>query len=336
MRKLAKIVKIDKLEKHPNADTLDVCHVGGWKVVAKSNTHSEGELVVYCEIDSWLPHSIAPFLTKEGKTPRIFNQIEGQVLKSVRLRGIVSQGLLLPLNILNSDYIPVIEDDVSEMLNITKYEPPVSASLAGDLRCAFPGYVPKTDSERIQNLTSELQVWAQNKELFSITEKLDGTSVSFIRNEEDIHVCSRNWSIRPSEQNTYWKMYYKYNIESILQNNSFNIAIQGEVVGSGIQSNEYKLNEARLFVFNVYNIDEKRYLNMPEMETFCQENKLDTVPKIDTKILDESTTIDELLLQATDASLLNKNTLREGLVFKGINNTQLNFKVISNEWLLKH
>lgn len=335
MRKLARIVKLDKVEKHSNADTLDVCYIGGWSVVAKHGLHNTGDYVVYCEIDSWIPHSLAPFLTKEGKEPRVFEDVPGQVLKTVKLRGVVSQGLIIPTRDTLLDDTAIFEgNDVTELLGILKYEPPVPAALGGNARCSFPSIVPKTDAERVQNLCKEFEAWKQEGVQFCVTEKLDGTSVTFIKNEEDIHVCSRNWSLVESD-NTYWHIYRKYNIEKVLAKIPFNCAIQGEIVGPGIQDNIYKLQAPTLYIFNIYNIDIKAYIAYSDMLELCNVCKLNVVPFINITVINQNKTIEELLNYADGRSLINTNVSREGLVYKGISNTRLNFKTISNEWLLK-
>lgn len=335
MRKLARIVKLDKVEKHSNADTLDICYIGGWTVVAKTGLHQTGDLVIYCEIDSWIPHSLAPFLTKEGKEPRVFESVPGQVLKTVKLRGVLSQGLIIPVRDTQLESTAIFEgNDVSELLGILKYEPPVPAALTGNIRCCFPSIVPKTDSERLQNLPEEFEKWKQDNVQFSVTEKLDGTSVTFIKDNDDIHVCSRNWSLYDTD-NTYWQVYRKYDIENVLKKVPFNCAIQGEIVGPGIQENIYKLSSPTLFVFNIYNIDTKNYITHNDMLELCNNCNLTTVPFICITDIKSNNSIDELLCIADGKSAINKNTNREGLVYKCVDNTRVNFKTISNQWLLK-
>jgi RNA ligase (TIGR02306 family) len=95
-RKMARIAKIDQVDVHPNADLLDICTVGGWKCVTQRNQFSVGDLVIYCTIDSWIPNTIAPFLSKDNE-PREYNGVKGERLRTVKLRGTTSQGLLLKL-----------------------------------------------------------------------------------------------------------------------------------------------------------------------------------------------------------------------------------------------
>jgi RNA ligase (TIGR02306 family) len=99
MRKLASIRRISDIQPIPGADEIVVCTVDGWKVVAQKKMRYEiGQLVVFLEIDSWVPHVIAPFLTKNAAIPKVFNGIEGERLRTIRLRGQISQGLLMPLS----------------------------------------------------------------------------------------------------------------------------------------------------------------------------------------------------------------------------------------------
>ena len=100
MRKMARIVKIDAINPIPDADAIEVATVGGWKVVVKKGEYSVGQLAIYCEIDSFIPTTIASFLTKPGHTPKVYEGVEGERLRTVKLRRQLSQGLLLPLEIL--------------------------------------------------------------------------------------------------------------------------------------------------------------------------------------------------------------------------------------------
>ena len=94
-RKLASIREITEIRPIPDADAIECAIVGGgWPVVVKRGDFSPGDLAVYFEIDSWIPHKLAPFLSK-GKKPREYNGVKGERLRSVRLRGALSQGLLL-------------------------------------------------------------------------------------------------------------------------------------------------------------------------------------------------------------------------------------------------
>lgn len=339
MRKMASIRKIDSVKPIPDADAIECATVGGWQVVIKRDEFKLGDLAIYCEIDSWVPNELAPFLSK-GQEPREYNGVLGERLRTVKLRGQVSQGLLLPLGIGVFDVNAELEEgtDVSELLNIQKWEAPIPAQLAGDVEGFFPGYIPKTDQERIQNLSEEFKAWQYdaNKQ-WEITEKLDGSSMTVYFKDGKFGVCSRNWALKETEGNSLWKQARHYNMESVLVNEG-NFAVQGELIGEGIQGNPYKLRGQDFYVYDIYDISEQRYLSPAERKSFVERNGLKHVPVIahnaklhDTLGIDA---IEQILKFAEGKSVLNAGTEREGLVFK--HNGVVSFKAISNRFLLKN
>ena len=334
-RKMAWIVKIDQVDIHPNADLLDICTVGGWKCVTQRNQFSVGDLAVYCTIDSWSPTELAPFLSK-GKEPREYNGVRGERLRTVSLRKTVSQGLLLD-RFVALDKVGEIHEgmDVSDLLNIVKYEPPVPACLAGKARGLFPSFIPKTDQERIQNLTTELSNWVALGLTWELTEKLDGSSMTVYVNADDFGVCSRNLNLYDTEGNTLWQVAHRDNILMAIYDSRRNLAIQGELIGEAIQGNLYKIQGQSFYVFDIYDIDARRYLTPIERRDFCELFELLHVPVLcDDKDLGIGT-VEDLLSWANDKSRLNPNVDREGIVFK-CNEEKVSFKAISNSYLLKH
>ena len=277
-RKMAWIVKIDQVDIHPNADLLDICTVGGWKCVTQRNQFSVGDLAVYCTIDSWIPTELAPFLSK-GKEPREYNGVRGERLRTVSLRKTVSQGLLLD-RFVALDKVGEIHEgmDVSDLLNIVKYEPPVPACLAGKARGLFPSFIPKTDQERIQNLTTELSNWVALGLTWELTEKLDGSSMTVYVNADDFGVCSRNLNLYDTEGNTLWQVAHRDNILMAIYDSRRNLAIQGELIGEAIQGNLYKIQGQSFYVFDIYDIDARRYLTPIERRDFCELFELLHVP----------------------------------------------------------
>lgn len=182
-RKLATIRKVDAVDPIENADSIEVATIGGWKVVVKRGDFTPGDLGLYIEIDSWIPTELAPFLSKD-KEPRVYNGVRGERLRTVRLRQQISQGLLLPVYQDDTGFyirdctgtpIEVEEDqDVTEVLGIQKWERPMSAQLAGICRGSFPRWFPKTNQDRVQNLSRELEFWKDQKLSWEITEKMEG------------------------------------------------------------------------------------------------------------------------------------------------------------------
>lgn len=349
MRKLATVKTIDAIDPIENADAIEVATIGGWKVVVKKGEFSVGDLAVYIEIDSFVPHNLAPFLSK-GKEPREYNSIKGERLRTIRLRGQISQGLLLPLNTAiggipwiknTSNEIVIVRegDDVSDCLGIQKWEAPVPTCLAGSVRGNFPSYIPKTDQERIQNLSKELEQWKTESLTWEVTEKLDGSSMTVYcfqkdaEHDSDSGVCSRNLDLKKDEKNTFWKVAIREQLIEKLQSTGKNLAIQGELIGEGIQGNRYGIRGHEFFLFDVYDITEGRYFTPEQRRNLAKELDIKHVPVyLECSGVDYS--IQELLVEAESKSHFNIDTEQEGLVFK-CNEKELSFKVISNKFLLK-
>lgn len=179
MRKLATIRKISEIKPIEGADKIELVCIDGWQVVTKKGEYQANDLVVYLEVDSWVPNELAPFLTSEGKEPKVYNEVKGERLRTKKLRGELSQGLVLPFEVLSVEHDGSIGigdwkegDDVTELLGIQKWEPTIPIQLSGVAKGNFPSWVPKTDQERIQNLTKEYESYKQ--EVWQVTEKLHG------------------------------------------------------------------------------------------------------------------------------------------------------------------
>lgn len=341
MRKLASIQKILAVDPIPNADSIEVVTVLGWKVVVrKSEGFKKDDVVVYVEIDSLFP-----------KEPQYeFLKNSNYRIKTAKFRGQISQGLVLPitalaekLGITSGDrHIQVLSvvcegDEVTEQLGITKYEPPIPAELAGDVVGPFPGYVHKTHEPRVQSFPGILEELAGTR--CYVTTKIDGMTASFIRRDDEFLVCGHQWAYQDSPNNVYWKMCRKYGIEAILKNAKKNYAIQGEVAGPGIRKNRYGLKELQLFVFNVFDIDRGRHLDYADFVAFCRRYGLQIVPNVANDLV-LNHTVEDLLELAKGQ--YPSGYAREGIVIRPITEQhsqvlsgRASFKVINNDHLLK-
>jgi RNA ligase (TIGR02306 family) len=339
MRKLATIRKIDALRPIPDADAIECAVVGGWTAVVKKGEYAAGDLAVYCEIDSWIPHALAPFLSK-GKEPRVFDGIAGERLRTMKLRGQLSQGLLLPLSTLTMVESELFEGlDVSFPLGIVKYEAPIPAQLAGEVKGMFPGWIQKTDQERVQNLKEELDYWLREQHVWEVTEKLDGSSMTVYLRDGEFGVCSRNLELKPSETNSLWKVAVRNDLELKLRRANRNLALQGELIGEGIQGNPYKQKGQEFFLFDIYNIDTSKYFTPAERRAFVEEHDIKHVPVLafGAELADTLgvNSIDGILRFAEGKSVMGMiGCEREGVVFKS-KAMQCSFKAISNKFLLK-
>lgn len=377
-RKLASVRVISDVSPIEGADKIEKATIDGWTCVAQKGEFKPGDLCVYFEIDSFLPVRPEFEFLRKSCYKKLADGREGFRLKTIKLRGTISQGLALPITILNDVKFcdltfcslrsifgtnPIMENtdkfydlpsglrvwqgmDVTSELGVTKYEPPIPVEMQGKIR-NFPGFLRKTDLERVQN------IWNQIKdvdETFEVTIKLDGMSCTYYYYNGKFGVCSRNVELEENEDNTLWKIAKKYSLEEKMREIGANIALQGEVIGEGIQKNREKLIGQEFYLFDIFDIDNHCYLSPKKrrdtLKTMWRHladhlriKELQHVPIIEKNMkLKEfsyerhSTRLDNLLNFANGPSL--NSPVREGVVFKS-NQSDLRFKVISNEFLLK-
>lgn len=334
-RKLATLEVIKDLQPIPNADNIEVATVRGWKVVVKKGEFEIGSLCVFFEIDSFLPQIPEFEFLRKSCFATLNTGETGFRIRTVKLRKQLSQGLALPLShfFLTSNTL-TIGTDLTNLLGVKKWEHNVSAYLGGDALGNFPSFVPKTNEERIQNL-SELYPLLRQKS-FNVTEKLDGTSFTAFYYNDTFGVCSRNLELKESSSNIYWQIFHQYKIGDFLKSLPFHSAIQGEIVGGKIQGNPYKVPNYRLYVFNLINLDNQKRLDIfsPSNLSLLSNAGLDTVPLLFRDFFLPSS-LDTLIAFSSGHSLVNPNTTREGLVLRNFENSYTSFKVISNNFLLK-
>ena len=361
-RKLASVRKVDKVLPIEGADLIEKASIGGWTVVVKKGDFNEGDLAVYFEIDSFLPNTPEFSFLKDLRT---FNGKEGYRLRTVKLRGTVSQGLLLPLkDFAVLDGIKVEEgNDLTSLLEIVKWEKPVPVQLAGKVKGNFPHFIRKTDEERVQNIPlSELEQY--KNDWFIETIKIDGSSMTvYVISEDDVDidntpiikittgVCSRNLDLKETDGNSFWEANKKYNITEKLKlyfaKHERAIALQGELYGEGIQNNRWNLIGRNFTVFNIWSISEQKYLSpsqcieiLDELNSYGIEGeKLQYVPIVRQGILSEMIEIsyDAFLNRADSFYDTKDGKINEGFVYKRDSRIEpaFSFKAISNEYLLK-
>jgi RNA ligase (TIGR02306 family) len=334
LRKLASIRKISDIQPIEGADMIELVIVDGWKVVVAKNVgHKLGDLVIYCEIDSFLPIREEFEFLRKSSYKKMVDGTEGFRLRSIRLKNQLSQGLVLPISVVEYTNVQFeVGIDVTNLLGITKYEPPIPAELAGKVKGLFPSFLRKTDEERIQNLTLEYEGWKNSDKGFYVTEKLDGSSATFYFKDGVFGVCSRNLELLETEGNTFWKVARQLKLEEWLTSQDVNYSIQGELIGESVQGNPYKIKGQTVGFFNAFNIDTQEYLGLEEFESLISSMGLKSVPILDREFTLPDT-IDELLKYADSKSVLSSNFDREGVVIRSVDR-KISFKVISNKFLL--
>ena len=336
-RKLASIQTILSLSPIAGADAILLAKVLGWELVVKKTEFQVGDRCVYFEIDSVLP--IAQWndhLRKEPNKPLR--------IKTIRLRGQLSQGLAMPMSIIPTGEYEVGQD-VTELVGVTKYEPVVPAHLSGMAKGNFPAFLHKTDETRLQSEPRVLDEAISKGLVLVGTLKMDGTSFTAYRRDAEFGVCSRNLDLKETEDNAHWRMARKLKLEEILRSEHRNLSIQGEIVGPSIQANRLGLSESKLYLFNLFDIDTGKYLSHTELSAFAEKHGLKVVPtvyRLDFGGVVGPRDVNHLLNIANNLNYDN-GTPAEGIVWRSMCEThsdvlkgRLSFKTISNRYLEKY
>lgn len=365
-RKLVTIRKVLEIDSIPKADRIEVATVDGWEVVTKKGEFSVGDYCLYFEIDSFLDPKDArfAFLAKNGL--KKFEGKEGIRLRTIKLRKQVSQGLILPLDQFpevvasvkenyNNDFEYVVDEriDFAELLNVIKYDIPEVAK-NGNAAGLMPSYIPKTDEERCQNLFAKYSRKYENV-TFVPSLKLDGSSITifyvnkpdyFIEHDEtvadEVNVASRKLVVKYDPETLFWKGAEAENIPEKLRDwgrkNNRQVALQGELVGPGVQKNRENFNTYKVFAFRVWDIDKQEFFDDKSFKQFCEELGISTTVQYEPiKVFEVFKTVKELLAYADGESI--NQPIREGVVFKSqelVNGQLISFKAISNKFLLKN
>jgi RNA ligase (TIGR02306 family) len=271
--KLASIEIIKNIKDHPNADSLQISEILGWQTIIKKGIHKEGDKVVFITIDTIVPRYTWSAFLEDSKNPNKPIRI-----KNIKLRGEFSSGLVISLNEFDAspfkDYD--IGTDLTEIIGITKYIKEIPANLSGETLGDFPTHITsKTDEDNGLNDPNLVEKVLNHDSHITVTSKLDGSSITLIVEDGVLtQVCTRNLSKKETENNTFWKAARKLSIPE-----NWTGTIQGELCGNGIQRNQLKLEDVRLFVFQIS--ENKKYMTYEEMKDFC-ENSLhcDVVPLV--------------------------------------------------------
>jgi len=278
--KLASIEIIKSIKNHDNADSLELCEVLGWQTVVKKGIHKEGDKVVFITIDTIVPRcEWSEFLVDQKNPDKPIR------LKNIKLRGEYSSGLVIPLIEFPLQFESLdVGDDVTEILGIQKYIKEIPANLSGETLGDFPtNIISKTDEDNGLNDPNLVEKVLNHESHITVTQKLDGSSITLIvENGELTQVCTRNLSKKETENNTFWKAARKLTIPQ-----KWTGTIQGELCGNGIQRNQLKLEEVKIFVFQISK--DKKYMTYEEMKNFCKNSlHCDIVPLV-SKLEVEST-----------------------------------------------
>jgi len=326
--KLASIQIIADIRPIPGADRIEAATILGYQTVIKKGEFKVGDPCVWHEPDTIVPERPEYEFLRRQKFR----------LKVTRFKGQVSQGLALPVSILKTNNY-VVGDDLTEVIGIQKYEKPIPANLAGQVKGNFPSGITKTDEPNLRSCPDALTEF-QGKRCV-ITQKVDGTSGTYYLRDGNFGVCSRNLELLEDASNTFWEMASKYHIREALEKLGGNFALQGEIHGAGIQSNHMKLKCADFSAFNLFNITTHRYAGHNELMEFCSTAGIPMV-----KVVWEGEfrfTLEELIELSNKQDYL-PDMPAEGIVIRPIEESRslvlpsgrLSAKVLSERYALKY
>lgn len=361
MRKLAHIEKVNQIVPIEGADKIELVKILDWQCVAKKGDFKVGDLAVYHEIDclcSEEPHY-------EFLRDRKFR------IRTIKLRGQISQGLAMPLSILpEGEYKE--GQDVTDIVKVKHYDPEHLTNVAkvnnkprgpimkflfkfamfrklyflfkGKKVNGWPSFISHTDEENIQAIFKSVKRNYGDRK-FIITEKIDYQSATYFTRTTKGLFKRKTFGVLSRTQNkgatddgsTWWKQVAKYDLKKKLLSEKFDVTIQGESGDTNIQKNKYKISGPRFWVFGVENNQTGEHFNLEKMEAFCNKHGLETVPILD-RAFTLPDTVEELLEYSKGKSVINKNTIREGVVIRLIEDGKkiVSFKVKNPDFLIKH
>lgn len=345
--------KIDMVRHHPNADRLDLCTLKdmAFQFVTGRDQYRVGEVVLYFPVDSLLPVELQRKMGVEG----MLSGKNKDRVKTVRLRGEISQGLVGPQNLaegwatMSPDVCKTKAEwgvEIAEWLGVTKYEPAPIDTKAGNLLplpCGLAAY----DIEG-----AERNIDAVKRLMFEevvVTEKVEGQnfSVTYDPIEHQVYVNQRNFTIEEidSAEHRLWRLARK---SSLIPNSVYPvptsvvhrdvsesflgflagiypsqaITVYGEAYGPGIQGNYYKAQDIAVRLFDIKVgvdfVDYPTFVGLVHMfwrNDYKHENPI-AVPVLFTGQLREWLEDRTIAEASSGPSTINPNVIREGVVIR--------------------
>lgn len=344
-RKLASIQEIIKIGPIEGADRIELAYVLGWQCVVNKGQFKPTDKAVYFEIDSFLPIKEQFEFMRASSYRKTDIMGEGFRLKTMKFRGQISQGLLLPV-----DQFPEIRedarlgDDVTELLGVRKWEIEERATTGGTTIGTLPYDVPHTDETRIQAEPELLKEFSGLE--YYISTKMDGSSHSVSLDENGFHVTGHNYEYKDDGKSAFYELIKSMELEKKMKayaekNTLHVLTIQGEFCAPGIQKNRLKLLKPEWYVFTIR--EDRKRIGLNRMLEICKELEVASVPieEVDMDLPSKYPTVDALLERA-DGEYPNGGK-KEGIVIRPTEpvfseriSGALSMKVVNNKYLLKN
>lgn len=345
MRKLASIQRIWKIEPIEGADRIELAHVLGWQCVVNKGQFQPMDTGVYFEIDSFLPTRPEFEFMRATSYKKSDVMGEGFKLRTMRFRGEISQGLLLPLS--QFPQIPAeteIGTDVTELLGVKKWEIEERVTTGGTAIGTLPYDIPHTDETRVQEEPALIQAFAGLE--YYISTKMDGSSHSIGIDENGFHVTGHNYEYKDDGASSFYELVkargYREKMEAFAnKENLTTFTIQGELCAPGIQQNRLRLIKPEWYVFTIR--ENGKRVGLRRMLEICDLLGLEHVPieEVGVDLPSKYPTVEALLARADGD--YPKGGKKEGIVvrptepvFCPLISASLSMKIVSNKYLLKN
>ena len=352
MNNLASVQKVIKVSEIEGADSIELAHVLGWQCIVKKGEFEVGDLAVYITIDTVVPETDQFEFLRERKFR----------IKTLKMRGVLSQGLLIPV----PQGVSVLEgSDVTNLIGVTKYEKPDNnphqpkpkmpttfwkkvwykskynylykwfPRLRDKTRSKFPkNLLPITNETRIQSIPHVLETYRGRD--FVVNHKLDGSSISIIHDKvfgiSRYRICSRRFELH-DRKNEWYQVFKSTNFQQYIQRlvdyyNTNRIMVQGEAIGK-FNGNHHNLDHNEIRLFNIY--VRGKLINQLEFLETCNFLNIPHCPLYNIVKMDH--TLEEILVMSDIKDVLNPKVPAEGLVWRCVDGS-LSFKAINNKYLL--
>ena len=345
MRKLASIQRIWNIEPIEGADRIELAHVLGWQCAVDKGQFKPMDLAVYFEVDSFLPVRPEFEFLRANSYRKTDIMGEGFRLRTMKFRGQISQGLLLPTD----DFPELVEaaevgTDVTESLGVKEWEIEERISTGGTMIGTLPYDIPHTDETRVQAEPDLIQAFAGLE--YYISTKMDGSSHSVGIDENGFHVTGHNYEYKDDGKSPFYEliksMHLQGKMESFARENALHtFTIQGELCAPGIQKNRLRLSKPEWYVFTIR--ENGKRVCLSRMLEICRTLGLQTVPieEVGMDLPAKYPTV-EALLERADGNYSNGGK-KEGIVirptepiYNELISASLSMKVVSNKYLLKN
>jgi RNA ligase (TIGR02306 family) len=334
---LATIQTVEAIAAIPGADAIEVATVLGWKIVVKKNEFKVGDKIVYFEVDSFLPEiEVFEWLRRTSYRTNEFLNRSGFRIKTMKMRGQISQGLVVGAEAFPQIAGLPVGTDVTEQLDIVKWQLPELEGNFGTRSGSFSPYCSKTQEMRVQSIPEILDELKGKP--YYITTKIDGTSASITYLNGQLQAFSHNFELADDGKSIFWEIVDRYDLRDKLAELGQNIAIQGELAGPKIQKNKLRLMKNDLFVFTIVDLNTRERYPLDQMVNLCQTLGLNMVP-IEEKGESFNYSLDALLDKAKGS--YTSGLKKEGIVVRPQTpvhsfetSGNLSFKVLNNNALL--